>query len=323
MPDSSFSIMSVFACLLASLAPASPARAQCMAARTVGRTDTLSEAWRAAVDELIRSTAEPAHPWSCGGGTIGLVLDADGGALSIAREGAESVTRRVGSPEDVVPLGEALLSTPLAATADTPAPAQAPATLDDRAKPEPASRAVAAPSTPPSAAAATEAHARRLLLSGGVDLRGVGGSSVGWIGPTLSAGLMMGLWLPSVSLRQQSAFTADGPSIDELSVALAFQRLFELSPFELRAGLSLRGAVVARDLPRPSGEQSRVEGRVGAVVGFAIPVLSWANLVLAVDADVVAFSSRATVTDTSSDEAEAPRFPTYTVGGSVCFEVSL
>jgi hypothetical protein len=320
VPFRSFAIMSVFACLLSLLASA-PARARCTAARTVGSTAPLSEAWRTSLDELIRSTAEPGHPWSCEGGTIDLQLDADGGLLSVAREGEEPATRRVASPEDVLPLGQALLATPLPADASEP---QSPTEQGEpkAALPEPPP---GSPAAAPAPAAATPAnnHSRRLLLSAGIDGRGVGGSNVGWIGPTLSAGIVLGQWLPSISFRYQSAFMSDGPPLDELSVAVAVQSLFELSPFELRTGLALRGAVVQRDLPRPQGEQSRLEGRIGAVIGFAIPVFSWANLVLSVDADVVAISREIAQPDATSDGETPTSFPKYTVGGSACLEIPL
>lgn len=303
--------MIAFAGVGASLAPAAPARAQCTAARVVGRTEMLSEAWRAAVDALVRSTAEPAHPWSCGGGTVELALEADGGRLTVARAGAEPVTRRVASPDDVLPLGQALLSMPLTASEPEPVPT----------KPEPASDP--SPHATPAAEVPPAPHSRRLLLSAGVDARGVGSSGVAWIGPTLSAGLVMGRWLPSISIRQQTAFASDGPSIGELSVALAVQSTFALSPIELRTGLALRGAVVERDLPRPLGEQSRIEGRLGAVVGIAIPVFSWANVVMAADADVVVLSRETTAPQTATDTQRPTAFPTYTIGGSASFEVPL
>jgi hypothetical protein len=308
--------------LLASFASVTPARADCAAARTVGSVASLPDAWREALAGLLRSTAEPGHPWSCLGGTIELTLEPDGARLGVAREAQEAAQRHVNAPEDVLPLGQALLATPLAASSDAP-PA--------RAEPAPAQDAVlvqreAAP-VPPSkverAATRTSEPSRSLLLSLGVDARAVGGSNVAWIGPTLSAAVVLGRWLPSISLRQQSSIASHTPDIDELSVALALQRQFEISSFELRTGLALRGAVVQRDLPHQHGEQSRVEGRIGLLTSFAIPVLRWANLVLALDAEFVAVSRETAEPPAAmNDEAPTP-FPTYTLGGSVCFEVSL
>jgi hypothetical protein len=162
-----------------------------------------------------------------------------------------------------------------------------------------------------------------LLLAAGVDARAVGGSSVGWIGPTLSAALRLGRWQPSISLRQQSAFVSDGPGIGEWSVALAVQRWFPVSAFELRTGLALRGAVVTRDLPRPRGEQSRLEARIGLLTAFVIPVVDWGSVVLSADAEVVGLSQATTQLDATAGEQTPTSFPKFTLGGSACFEVSL
>jgi hypothetical protein len=131
----------------------------------------------------------------------------------------------------------------------------------------------------------------------------------------------MGRWLPSISLRQQSALSHRS-SIDELSVAVAVQARFEISAIELRAGLALRGAAVQRDLPGRRGEQSRLEGRIGAVTSVAIPVFRWSNVVLSADADVVGVSRKTAEPAPTSDEAPTS-FPTYTLGGTACLEVPL
>src|SRR5262245_59907652 len=106
--------MTTLAGLLASLASAAPAHAACVPARQGPSVARLPETWQVAVDQLVRSTAEPGHPWSCSGGTIDLDLATKGAVLRVAREGEDAVSRPVASPEDVLPLGQALLATPLA-----------------------------------------------------------------------------------------------------------------------------------------------------------------------------------------------------------------
>jgi hypothetical protein len=162
----------------------------------------------------------------------------------------------------------------------------------------------------------------RLLLGGGIDARHVGGSEVAWVGPTLSAGVRMGRWLPSISFRQQSdVSTGRGPSIDELSVAVAVQARFEIATFfELRTGLLLRGAAVERD-GHKHGDQSSIEARIGAVVSGVIPVFRWANVVLSADGEVTAASRESA--DPDPEEQRPTTFPTYTLGGSACLEVPL
>jgi hypothetical protein len=108
-----------------------------------------------------------------------------------------------------------------------------------------------------------------------------------------------------------------------VSFAVAVQSRIPLSRYELRPGLAVRGAVVLRDLPRPLGQQSRLEGRVGALTSFVIPAFSWASVVLSADAEVVAFSRETTAPKTSTADASPSSFPTYTLGGSAWLEVPL
>jgi hypothetical protein len=317
--------------VLAPIASAAPVRAECEPARLVARLAKLPEPWRAALDDLIRSTAELGHPWSCSGGTIELELDPSGAVLSVAREGQDVVRRTVASPPEVLPLGEALLAMPLtAAGPELGEPAET-APASDRVQPKAAedpararSEVTRATTKQQVAPTASDPNSRRLLLAAGLDVRAVGGSNLAWIGPTVTAAVQMGRWLPLISLRQQSALGTDGPSIDELSVAIAVQMRFEISKFELRVGPALRGAVVQRDLSRRRGDQSRVEGRLGAVTSFALPVFSWGKIVLSADAEVVMLSRETAAEPETSSGDDAPRaFPTYTLGGSACFEVAL
>ena len=328
MPALALATMTALASLVAAVASGTPASSTCTPAHTSASAAALPERWRAAVTDLIRSTAEPGHPWSCVGGTIELELNANGAVLGIAREGEESVSRQVASPEDVVPLGEALLAMPLALQSQdaehaettpraervAPPPTPAPAQHDD---------VTASPTKNAAPTSTANKPSRRMLISAGVDSRGVGGSGVGWLGPTASAGVVLGRWLPSISLRQESAFVSHGPPISELSVAFTVQSRFDISPFELRAGLALRGAAVLRDLPRPLGQQSRLEGRLGAVTSFVIPMFDWGSLLLSADAEVVGVSRESAAPTTSTAEAAPTQFPTYTLGGNACLEIPL
>jgi hypothetical protein len=258
---------------------------------------------------------------------IELELVATGALLRVAREGENGAWRQVASPEDVLPLGQALLAMPLARPAEVGEHAGAAAPRDpgepipEQQQPQ-VSRDAAAPTIAVSATEAPGKSSPRLVLGGGVDTRYVGGSDVAWMGPTLSAAVRMGRWMPAISFRQQSTISPERNSIDELSVAVVVQSRFEISAaFELRAGLLLRGASVQRDLGHKHGEQSRIEGRIGAVVAGAIPLFRWANVVLSVDGEVVGVS-RESAEPVSTDQ-ELTTFPTYTLGGSACFEVPL
>jgi hypothetical protein len=293
---------------------------------------SLPDAWHAAVNDVVRTTAEPGHPWSCAGGTIELELVGQGAVLRVAREGEPAATRIVDEPSDVLPLAQALLATPLgpsdetaATTKTTASSAEVAARPPEPLAPKPPARreAISGPKAANSVSPESSKHVRRLLLSAGVDARGVADSGVTWLGPTASVALQLGRWLPSISLREQSAIFSQRPTIDEWSVALAVQSRLPISAFELRAGVMLRGAAVQRALPERRGEQSRLEGRVGAVTSFVIPLFSWSNLVLSADADAVVVSRQSAEPAPAAGDEAPTSFPTYTLGGSLCLEIPL
>lgn len=230
-----------------------------------------------------------------------------GVTLEVARAGEPPIRKAVGSPDDVVPLGQALLAAPL----------PPPPPPERRAEPPPVVTTAPATDAPPEPRA--EPPEPRLLLGGGVDARAVGGSGVAWIGPSLGAAVPLGRWLPSLSIRQQSAL-AEGPPIDEVSFALALHYRIPIRSLELRAGLALRGGVVFRDLPRPQSEQTQLQGRIGPVVSLVVPVVSWARVVIAIDGDAVALS-RETTAPTNAQGVKP--FPTFSIGGTVGIEVPL
>ncbi len=302
--------------LLALLVVATPARADCLPAHSDAAVEKLPEAWRVAVDQLIRSTAEPGHPWSCVGGKVALTLDASGATLRVALEGEEAVSRQVTSPEDVVPLGQALLAVPLT----PPAEVSRPSAPETSKPPAPATlAAVEAPSMP----VVTSRPQPRLLLGGGVDARRVGNARATWVGPVVSAAVPMGSrWLPSISLRQQSSVGSGRGGINELSAAVAVQARLDLSPVEWRVGLAVRVAAVERQLPDRQGEQGRREGRVGAITSLVIPVFRRVSVVVAADVELVALSHEQLAPSATLGEAPRP-FPGYTAGGSAMIEVPL
>ncbi|MDB4942021.1 MAG: hypothetical protein JWP97_1555 [Labilithrix sp.] len=289
------------------------ARAECPAARTAGSVASLPEPWRAAVHQLVASTSEAGHPWSCSGGTVEVELGrgGGGGVLRVAREGEPVVAREVSAPADVVPLGQALLAAPLDAPVDRSPPAET-------------------PERPVVAATPTEERSTRetprVLLGAAIDGRAALGSGVAWVGPQLRAGITLGSWLANIDFRQQSAVGADGPPLTEVAVGGSVQRRFPLKALELRAGVVLRGAAVFRDLPRPQGSQSELQGRAGAVAAVVVPLVRWASLVLMMDGELVVLSRKSA--DPASGEASsspgAPKsFPSATLGGSIGIEVAL
>lgn len=276
----------------------------------------LGDRWQASLDALVQSTSEPGHPWSCAGGTITLELGERDAILTVSRPGEATVRRHVSEPDDVVPLGQALLATPLPPAPPAPPPP---------APPPPASP-VLEPTPRDALVAATPHEDPRLFVGGGFDGRGVGGSGVPYAGIAANAGVPMGHWLPTLSLRQQSALFSDGPGLDEFSVAIAVQYRWPIRVVELRVGPAIRGAAVIRDFARPYGEQGQLQARAGGVFSVVFPVVRAASLVAWLDGDGVVLSR-----DTSNMPAmtnvsarDTPKsFPTFTLGGGLGVEVGL
>lgn len=85
----------------------------CTPARAGVHVATLPDAWRTAVATLLASTSSPDLPWGCVGGEIDLVVKGSSGTLTVTDAQGTAVSREVASPDDVAPLGEALLAKPL------------------------------------------------------------------------------------------------------------------------------------------------------------------------------------------------------------------
>lgn len=268
--------------LTVALAPIT-AHAECPSTRVDSKP--LAREWQAALDALVQSTSEPGHPWSCAGGTISVEVGESDVELSVTRPGESVVRRRVSEPDDLVPLGQALLAAPLPAPPPPPAPSP-------KLELSPARDAVVAPAP---------RKDPRLFVGGGFDGRGVGGSGVPYAGIAANASVPMGHWLPTLSLRQQSALFSDGPGLDEFSVAIAVQYRLPISAVELRIGPAIRGAAVIRDFPRPYGEQGQLQARAGGVFSIVFPVLQRASLIAWVDGDGVVLSRDTSNTPVMTD----------------------
>src|SRR5262245_27992426 len=102
--------MSVLPSLLIGLAPARGSAA-CPPAREVGAQAPLPAAWRVAYDDLLAALGRADRPWSCSGATIRLTPRSDDGAtLEVTEPQGRTAERFVPSPDDLVPIGQAVLS---------------------------------------------------------------------------------------------------------------------------------------------------------------------------------------------------------------------
>lgn len=267
---------------------AAAAEPGCVPATEGAGVAALAEPWRGAVRALIRSTETPGQPWSCGGGVVDLrperatigasdgershgpkdavrseprTLHTRAGAatLIVIPLGERPIEREVRAPEDVVPLGQALLAMPREVPPPPPAP-PAPAVVS--ASPPPP------PPTPPE-------EAPTFLLGVGLGPRWAGDAL---LGGEVSAALPLGAWLPALRLRYgRTDERAD------LAAGIGLARAFGGPALQLRAGLTLSAALLMRDGRRRGGDEVHIAPRLGAGASVVLP--AWRSLRVVIGAD--------------------------------------
>lgn len=230
----------------------------CVPATEGAGVAALAEPWRGAVRALIRSTETPGQPWSCGGGVVDLHTRAGAATLIVIPLGERPIEREVRAPEDVVPLGQALLAMPR----EVPPPPTPPAPAVVSAAPPPP------PPTPPE-------EAPTFLLGVGLGPRWAGDVL---LGGEVSAALPLGAWLPALRLRYgRTDERAD------LAAGLGLARAFGGPSLQLRAGLTLSAALLMRDGRRRDGDGAHIAPRLGAGASVVLP--AWRSLRVVIGAD--------------------------------------
>jgi len=235
------------------------------------------------------------------------VIDAEGRVVS----------REISSPDEVEPLGEALLAKPAPAPEPPPPP---PPASPPVAQAEPAPVAPPASSAPKTAAALAQPRA---LVSALVGPRYAGAARVIWGGATIAGVVPFGPWAAGAWVRYDalSARLDHTPEIHELCIGVSAGRTFTLGQVDLRASALGSAAVVTRGHGHPPDE-TRLDGRLGAELRGALPLTSYLRAVAAIDAEIApgAFDSR----DHADPSKETPTaFPTYTVGVALGVELAV
>lgn len=287
----------------------------CRAPRAALGVDAQPAAWRAAVDALVRELGTPGKPWSCPGGSIDLAAHAEGATLVAVTADGRSISREVASPDEVVPLGEALFAQPM------PAP------------PPPAAEPPAPPAPPPPAAnePANEPPPRALVsLTLGPRL-GVPTKAL-WGSAALTAVLpFSGFTVGAFGRVDALATQLDGapaPPLTTLAIGLTAGRAFDVGhDVELRASVAPALAVVTAKGP----DETRIDGRIGVELRAARRLTSLFRGVLALDADLAPRELGAEPTktqqrtdgDADHTHQDVPaRFPAFTVGLGLGVEVT-
>jgi hypothetical protein len=317
MPARPFLRWLAAAVMLLQGAPASAG--PCAPAQIASDAGALPEAWRSALARLVEATAVPGRPWSCNGARLALEVDAAGraGRLLVTMEDWPRLERDIPAPDELVPIGEAMLARPLSRPAPPPVAAPPP----EPAAPPPE------PTAPRSEPAAPRPAGERLTLGALAGPRYSGHVNALWVGGTLRAMLPLDRWTVGVWGRYETAVLALQPTPADYhllsgSVGLsAGYRLLD-GPLQLTASIEPSLAVIAFD--GGADESHEVEGargdpRVGARLQGAWPVGDRWRLLFALDGEIAPLalgSARHRTIDPA-----LPPIPSFTLGASLGGEI--
>src|SRR5262245_60278061 len=112
--------------MVAGFVAAGPARAhappRCEPARIAEGQAEVPEPWRGALDEIVEATGQRGRPWSCAGAKLRVEVDDSEATLEVEDASGRRIRRTIPTPDDLVPIGEALLAAP---NVEAPPPQQA------------------------------------------------------------------------------------------------------------------------------------------------------------------------------------------------------
>lgn len=267
-----------FSTFFAIPANATPATT-CTPARAGAHVAEQPEAWRRAVEALLASSASPDQPWSCVGGEVDLVVGGSSAQLTVVDAEGHRVSREITSPEDVAPLGEALLSKPLPGA--------------EPAKPPPAMPQPEPESTTRDA---------RLLLAATVGPRYAGPAHLMWGSFGVLAAVPFKPWGAGMWIRYDgfsTALDAPVPSTRDLCIGAAGFWSMSVGRLEIRPMVRPSLAIVTRhvnnmnrpisddDFPQPIvREETEFDFRLGAEAQFVVGLTKRLRAVIGVDAEV-------------------------------------
>lgn len=319
--------------------PASAIAADCAPVAAAEGTANLPKAWRAAIEELRSATAQPGKPWSCVGGEVELALGpSGGGTLKVRTADGVLIERQVDAPEDVAPLGEAMLAKPEARPVDPVDPPVAPP-IDDPPPADPAPvvevKAPTMNATSGSSASVSpdgvapdgdERPDPRVIVAAMVSPRYAGKSDIAMGSAEVSVGVPIARWVPGVWLRFDGPLDVDKRDIPfvEACIGGSFGRAFSASIVDITPSLTGSAAIQVEDLPNHQKGDVRVDARVGANVRVALPRKSLVRAAFSADFEI----APAQVRDDDRHDPQDPtlpehaRLPAYTLGLGVGVELA-
>jgi len=297
--------------------------ATCEPATLATEVESLPPAWRSAIEALVRATSHEGHPWSCHGSRVALRLGGpDGPArLTVTLSDGSALERVIASPDDVVPVGEALLARPLERV---PSPAVAPL-------PEPDAALFIFPAPGGEARRERPEEPRgepRLLIDVLASTRYSGAAL--WAGGAMRASLPFDRWSVGFWGRFEAAVAELKPvPFDFLmwsgSVGLSAGYRVLLRRVELTAAFDPSVAIVSMDggydTPTMSASGAKADLRLGGRLQGAIPLsAAWRGL-FALDGELGPMAM--TSAHHRIIDPRLPPIPTFTLGASLGGELAL
>jgi len=287
--------------------------ASCDPVRIAGRFSSLDKRWRDALQALAHATAQEGLPWSCPGGTVALALEGLGGGalVTVTDARGRTVSRRIARPDEVVPTGEALLSSPIEDSAPPPPPAE----------PPPAPLPPAGPAEP------------RAQIQALIGPRASGPGAMAWGSGLFRVQLPLGPW--SLGFWARYDLHLAGPSgpwvyfrTSAISAALSAGRRILAEPFELRATFDPSIAVVimeagSEDVTHPQGAKPAL--RLGSSLSGVFPLTGIFRGVVTLDGEFAPAGVNGGLRniDTRDQPPQLPAVPIYTAGLLLGVEVPI
>lgn len=280
------------------------------------------EAWRDALSDLRRATAQAGEPWSCPGGTLDISTHEGGAILTATTAEGESTSREIETPQDVVPLGEALLARPLPLAPQATDPASAPMVMAPVA-PRSAPSKDAAGGGPPHRAE----RPPRFIVGAMAGPRYAGQSNTLLGSVTASVGVPFGAWVPGAWFRFDGPLASLEEHADpliELCGGAAFGRMFSVGPVDMTPSVLGSVAVVLPSDDKRGSDDVHVDARFGLEGRLAFPRKSLFRAVITTDAELAPqeLGDGSPRGRGDGDGRSQREFPTYTLGLSVGFEVA-
>jgi hypothetical protein len=306
------------------LATTSPCEAACVPAQAGPHAGALSGRWRAALDEVLRASLNSERPWGCTGAVVDLTEHDGVATLEVIATDGHAVSRDVTAPEDVLPMGQALLMQPDASPPEATLAAVGggvPRGTVASSAVEPAivvhgAKAPGDAATPPDTDPA-EPPRPSALISALLSPRYAGKAKLFVGGVAAHVAIPIDWWHLGGWLRYDplstSLDTAHPDSLHELCLGASAGRTFPFDGFDLRLSL-LGSAAVVMPSEASRADSVRVDGRAGLELRGLLHLTDLFALAMALDAELAPGQFGSEPSPPEGGGGPPRPLPSYTLG---------